>query len=51
VPVGDGLSYEATLLLTVATPTDGSATLLDFGMTWRSPTDAIIASFVDRAPV
>jgi hypothetical protein len=45
VPLGDGLSYEAALLLTAATPTDDSATLTDFGLTWRSPTDAIIASF------
>lgn len=49
VPLGDGLSYEAALLLTAATPTDDSATLADFGLTWRSPTDAIISSFVDRA--
>ena len=28
VPLGDGLSYEAALLLTVATPTDDSATFL-----------------------
>jgi nucleoside-diphosphate-sugar epimerase len=45
VPMGDGLSYEAALLLTAATPTDDSATLADLGITWRSPTDAIIASF------
>jgi nucleoside-diphosphate-sugar epimerase len=45
VPTGDGLSYEAALLLTAATPTDDSATLRDFDMTWRSPVDAIIASF------
>lgn len=50
VPLGDGLSYEAALLLTAATPTDDSATLADFGMTWRSPTEAIIASFA-RATV
>lgn len=45
VSLGDGLSYEAALLLTAATPTDDSATVADFGITWRSPTDAIIASF------
>jgi nucleoside-diphosphate-sugar epimerase len=45
VTLGDGLSYEAALLLTSATPTDDSATLADFGITWRSPTDAIVASF------
>jgi dihydroflavonol-4-reductase len=44
VTLGDGLSYEAALLLTAATPTDDSATLADFGITWRSPTDAIVAS-------
>lgn len=45
VPMGDGLSYEAALLLTAATPTDDSRTLRDLGIQWRSPTDAIIASF------
>jgi nucleoside-diphosphate-sugar epimerase len=45
VPMGDGLTYEAALLLTAATPTDDSATLADFDMTWRSPVDAIITSF------
>lgn len=49
VPTGDGLSYEAALLLTAATPTDDAATLADLGMTWRSPVEAIIASF-PRAP-
>jgi dihydroflavonol-4-reductase len=49
VPMGDGLSYEAALLLTAATPTDDTATLADLGMTWRSPVEAIIASF-PRAP-
>lgn len=48
VPTGDGLSYEAALLLTAATPTDDSATLQDLGMTWRPPVDAIIASFPRR---
>jgi nucleoside-diphosphate-sugar epimerase len=45
VPMGDGLSYEAALLLTAATPTDDTATLSDLDLTWRSPVDAIIASF------
>ncbi len=45
VPLGDGLSYEAALLLTAATPTDDSATIADLGITWRSPIDAIVASF------
>ncbi len=45
VPMGDGLTYEAALLLTAATPTDDTATLRDLGITWRSPVDAIISSF------
>lgn len=45
VPMGDGLTYEAALLLTAATPTDDTATLRDFGISWRSPVDAIVASF------
>jgi nucleoside-diphosphate-sugar epimerase len=48
IAMGDGLSYEAALLLTAATPTDDSATLRDLGLTWRSPTDAIVASFPTR---
>jgi nucleoside-diphosphate-sugar epimerase len=50
VTLGDGLSYEAALLLTAATPTDDSATIADFGISWRSPTDAIIASFPGHGP-
>ncbi|OBG86786.1 dehydrogenase [Mycobacterium sp. E136] len=45
VDLGDGLTYEAALLLTAATPTDDSATTGDLGITWRSPIDAIVASF------
>jgi dihydroflavonol-4-reductase len=45
VPLGDGLSYEAALLLTAATPTDDRATTEDLGLTWRSPREAIIESF------
>lgn len=44
VPLGDGLSYEAAVLLTGATPTDDSKTLQDFGMTWRCPKAAIVES-------
>ncbi|OBJ03815.1 dehydrogenase [Mycobacterium alsense] len=44
VPPGDGLSYEAALLLTAATPTDDSATLRDLRMTWRCPKAAIAES-------
>lgn len=45
VPLADGLSYEAAMLLTAAVPTDDSLTLSDLGLTWRDPRDAIIASF------
>jgi nucleoside-diphosphate-sugar epimerase len=45
---GDGLSYEAALLLTAATPTDDSATIADLGITWRSPVEAIVSSFPGR---
>ncbi|OBF23218.1 dehydrogenase [Mycobacterium kubicae] len=44
VRLADGLSYEAAMLLTAATPTDDSKTLRDLDMTWRDPTAAIIAS-------
>lgn len=44
VPLGDGLSYEAAMLLTAATPTDDSTTLRDLGMTWRCPKAAIAES-------
>lgn len=44
-PLGDGLSYEAALLLTSATPTDDRATTDDLGLYWRSPRQAIIDSF------
>ncbi|MCF6387471.1 NAD-dependent epimerase/dehydratase family protein [Mycobacterium sp. MBM] len=44
-PLGDGLSYEAAMLLTAATPTDDARTLTDLGLSsWRSPQAAIIAS-------
>lgn len=45
VPLGAGLSYEAALLLTAATPTDDSATLADLGIKWRSPEESIAESF------
>jgi nucleoside-diphosphate-sugar epimerase len=44
VPVSDGLTYEAAMLLTAATPTDDSATLRDLDMTWRLPQTAIVES-------
>ena len=45
MPVPAGLSYEAATLLTAGTPTDDSVTLRELAMTWRSPSDAIVASF------
>lgn len=46
LPLGDGLSHEAAMLLTAATPTDDARTRTDLGLTdWRSPQEAIIASF------
>lgn len=49
LPLGDGLSYEAALLLTAATPTDDSRTLADLGLTWRSPRESIIDSIGARS--
>lgn len=46
VPLGDGISYEAAMLLTAATPTDDAVTRSDLGIAaWRSPQAAISASF------
>ncbi|QDQ96297.1 NAD-dependent epimerase/dehydratase family protein [Tomitella fengzijianii] len=42
--IADGLSYEAALLLTAATPTDDTATLRDLSLAWRDPREAIAAS-------
>ncbi|UXA07194.1 NAD-dependent epimerase/dehydratase family protein [Mycobacterium sp. SMC-2] len=44
VPLGDGLGYEAALLLTAAVPTDDSKTLRELGISWRSPVAAIVES-------
>lgn len=45
LPLGDGISYEAAMLLTAATPTDDRSTLADLGIdSWRSPQQAILAS-------
>jgi hypothetical protein len=44
VSLPDGLSYEAAMLLTAATPTDDSTTLKELGMTWRCPKAAIVES-------
>ncbi|MGW0159681.1 NAD-dependent epimerase/dehydratase family protein [Mycobacterium sp. NPDC003323] len=44
LPLGDGISHEAALLLTSATPTDDAHTLTDLGIgEWRSPGAAILA--------
>lgn len=48
VTLPDGLSYEAAMLLTAATPTDDSTTLKDLGMTWRCPKAAIVESVQAR---
>ncbi|NOP94934.1 MULTISPECIES: NAD-dependent epimerase/dehydratase family protein [Mycolicibacterium] len=46
LPLGDGISHEAALLLTAATPTDDRSTLTDLGIdAWRSPQAAMLASF------
>ena len=45
VPLGAGLSYEAAQLITAAIPMDDSATRRDLGLQWRSPSDAICATF------
>jgi nucleoside-diphosphate-sugar epimerase len=44
IALADGLSYEAALLLTAATPTDDSRTRRDLDVQWRSPTAAIVES-------
>ncbi|MBU9763135.1 NAD-dependent epimerase/dehydratase family protein [Mycobacterium sp. TNTM28] len=46
LPLGDGISYEAAMLLTAATPTDDAVTRSDLRIeAWRSPQAAILASF------
>ncbi|MGV9802051.1 NAD-dependent epimerase/dehydratase family protein [Mycobacterium sp. NPDC003449] len=46
LPLGDGISYEAAMLLTAATPTDDAGTLTELGIErWRSARQAILASF------
>lgn len=46
LPLGDGISHEAALLLTAATPTDDASTRADLGIeAWRSPQQAMLASF------
>ena len=45
LPIGGAFSYEAAQLITAAIPTDDSLTLSELGLQWRSPIDAIIATF------
>lgn len=45
LPLAEGLSYEAALLLTAAVPTDDSLTLSDLNLTWRDPRESIVDSF------
>lgn len=45
LPLAEGLSYEAALLLTAAVPTDDSLTLSDLNLTWRDPRESIVESF------
>ncbi|MUL44353.1 NAD-dependent epimerase/dehydratase family protein [Mycobacterium sp. CBMA293] len=45
LPLAEGLSYEAALLLTAAVPTDDTSTLADLGLTWRDPRESIADSF------
>ncbi|WP_299562283.1 NAD-dependent epimerase/dehydratase family protein [uncultured Mycolicibacterium sp.] len=45
LPLGDGLSYEAAVMLTAATPTDDSQTRAELGIAWRDPVQAIKESF------
>jgi nucleoside-diphosphate-sugar epimerase len=46
LPLGDGISYEAAMLLTAATPTDDAKTRADLGIkAWRSPQAAVLESF------
>jgi dihydroflavonol-4-reductase len=45
LPIGGAFSYEAARLITAAIPTDDSLTLTELGLRWRSPVDAIVATF------
>lgn len=45
IPISGGFSGEAAEFLTAAVPTDDTATLTDLGLRWRSPADAIVATF------
>ncbi len=45
LPLGSAFSFEAAQLITAAIPTDDSATLRELDMTWRSPVEAIRATF------
>lgn len=48
LPIGGAFSYEAAQLITAGIPTDDSLTLTELGLQWRSPVDAIVATFTGR---
>lgn len=50
LPIGAAFSYEAAQLITAAIPTDDSSTLTELGLRWRSPVEAIIATFAQNSP-
>lgn len=45
IPVSGGFSGEAAEFLTAAVPTDDTRTLADLELQWRSPAEAIVATF------
>ncbi|CAJ1584366.1 NAD-dependent epimerase/dehydratase family protein [[Mycobacterium] wendilense] len=45
LPLGSGFSQEAAALITAAIPMDDSATRRELGISWRSPVEAILATF------
>ncbi|MDP7734128.1 NAD-dependent epimerase/dehydratase family protein [Mycobacterium paragordonae] len=51
LPLGSGFSYEAAQLITAAIPTDDSETLRDLDLTWRSASEAIVATFAETAVI
>lgn len=48
LPLGSGFSYEAAQLITAAIPTEDAETLRDLGLSWRSASAAIVATFAHR---
>ncbi len=45
LPLGSGFSHEAAALITAAIPMDDAETLRELAISWRSPVEAILASF------